>query len=282
MSFRATPRRISVAMGTYNCAPTLAESIDSLLAQTFTDWELIMCDDASTDSTLEIAREYERKYDNIKVISHSRNQGLAASLNDCIAQCSPGSEFIARQDGDDISLPTRFETQVKFLDAHPEYALVSTAMINFDQSGDWGVQRKPCKPTRRTFANTSPFCHAPVMMRQNALEQVGFYTVSPLLRRGQDFWLWHKFYLAGFKGYNLQEPYYKMRDDRAASSRRTFKSRLQGARVQIQVMRNLGLSPWLYPKALRGIIVGLLPKPLYDYLHKKNIQKARRANVADV
>jgi len=263
--------RVSVAMGIRNCASTLPESIDSLLAQTYQDWELIMCDDASTDNTLDVALSYSAKYDNIRVIKNEVNLGLAASLNRCIELASPEAEFIARQDGDDISEPERFEVQVRFLDQHPEYVLVSTAMTNFDETGIWGIQRKPEFPTVQDFIKISPFCHAPVMMRRKELAEVGNYTVSKYLRRGQDYWLWHKFYIAGYKGCNLQTAYYRMRDDRAATSRRKFIDRLYGSKVHYQVMKNLKLPVINYIWALRGVIVGLLPKFVYDRLHRRNI-----------
>lgn len=263
--------RITVIMGIYNCASTLAESIDSLLSQTFSDWELVMCDDASTDDTYKIAQEYAVRYENIKVLQNKSNMGLAATLNKCIEHACADAEFIARQDGDDISEPTRFAVQVNFLDNHPEYALVSTAMTCFDESGSWGVQLKKEKPEISDFAYTSPFCHAPVMMRKKELESVGNYTVHKYLRRGQDFYLWHKFYREGYKGYNIQTAYYRMRDDRAATCRRKFKDRLYGAIIHVEVMRNLRIPFWKYPLALKGILVGLIPLKIYERLHRKSV-----------
>lgn len=271
MSFSEKSHRISVVMGIYNCASTLSDSIDSLLSQTYSDWELVMCDDASTDDTYEIAKEYAARFENIKVLRNAKNIGLAATLNKCIEHTCTEAEFIARQDGDDISEPTRFAVQVNFLDNHPEYVLVSTAMTCFDEFGSWGVQCKKEKPEIGDFAYTSPFCHAPVMMRKKELEIVGKYTESKYLRRGQDFYLWHKFYREGYKGYNIQTAYYRMRDDRAATCRRKFKDRLYGARVHVEMMRNLKIPFWKYPLALKGILVGLIPLKIYERLHRKSV-----------
>jgi len=206
MAYVKKKRKISIIMGIYNCADTLREALDSILAQTYTDWEMIMCDDCSTDNTMEVAQEYVDRYDNFLLIKNKRNSRLAATLNHCLEYAE--SEYIARMDGDDISIPERFAVQVAFLDAHPEYAFVSCSMINFDGNGEWGVQTKPEKPCIRDFVYTSPFCHAPVMMRRKVLNEVGNYTVKKALRRGQDFYLWHKFYRTGYKGYNIQTPYY--------------------------------------------------------------------------
>lgn len=271
MSYIEKAYRVSVIMGIYNCANTLAESIDSLIKQTYTDWELIMCDDCSSDDTLMIAQSYAERYTNIKIIKNMQNLGLGACLNRCLENCCDSSEFIARQDGDDISEPNRFETEVRFLDNNQKYAFVSTAMICFDERGIWGIQRKPKNPVPNDFANMSPFCHAPVMMRKEILKSIGNYTVNKYLRTGQDYYLWHKYYRNGYVGYNIQEPYYRMRDDRAATLRRNMKNRIYGSKIQLEIMRNLNLPFWKYPKCLRGIIVGLLPKSIYEYFHRKSV-----------
>lgn len=265
--------RIAVVMGIYNCSATLRDSIDSLLSQTYTDWELIMCDDASTDNTLSIAREYAEKYDNIRVIHNKTNLGLAASLNHCIENVNKNAEFIARQDGDDISLSNRFAIQIDFLDRHPEFAFVSTAMTRFDDNGIWGEQTRPEIPNKMHFVKSSPFFHAPVMMRRKELAEVGNYTVSKYLRRGQDYYLWHKFYCKGYKGYNIQTSYYSMRDDRDASLRRKFIDRLYGLKIHLEVMRNLKIPFIYYPYALRTIIIGLLPLKIYEKLHRRSVNK---------
>ena len=271
MAYIKRERKVSVIMGIYNCADTLSEAIDSLLVQTFADWELIMCDDGSTDDTVVVARSYEERYENILLIQNSRNIGLPATLNRCIEYAD--SEYIARMDGDDISMPNRLEKEVRFLDEHPEYALVSCEMIHFDENGEWGISRYEEKPEKRDFLKKSPFCHAGCIMRTSALRDVGNYTVNEELRRGQDYWLWHKFYCAGYKGYNLQEPLYKMRDGQEALKRRTFRSSIYSMKTQWRIFSNLGL-PWLCRfKALRGPMVAMLPKFLYVFLHKRK-QKA--------
>ena len=75
MAYIKRKRKVSVIMGIYNCADTLSEAIDSLLVQSFADWELIMCDDGSTDDTVVVAQSYEERYENILLIQNSRNIG---------------------------------------------------------------------------------------------------------------------------------------------------------------------------------------------------------------
>ena len=232
-------------MGVYNCAGTLPEALDSLMSQTYRGFKIIMCDDRSTDGTYSVAQRYAEKYDNIILLKNDRNLKLAATLNRCLEYAD--TEYVARMDGDDISLPGRFEKEINFLDHHPEYGFVSTAMIYFDESGDWGVGRPTEKPTKNDFTKGSPFCHAPCMVRASAFQAVGGYTDRPSLERLEDYYLWYKFYVNGFSGFNLTEPLYKMRDDKSAMLRRKFRHRIEGFKINLEVFRGLDLPyPYLY------------------------------------
>ena len=272
MTYSKKQRKVSVIMGIYNCASTLAEAIDSLLAQTYTDWELIMCDDGSIDETVAIAESYVERFDNILLIRNEYNMGLPATLNHCLEYAE--SEYIARMDGDDKSMPGRFQKEVDFLDLHPEYALVSCSMLCFDEKGVWGEQGHKAIPTKRDFAFESPFCHAPCVMRREALADVGNYTVRKDLRRGQDYYLWHKFYCKNYKGYNIQEPLYMMRDDQDAANRgRSLSRAFHSMRIKAEVMRNLKLPFWLYYRLFRNFFVALLPTSLYLKLHHAKVNR---------
>ena len=101
--------KISVIMGVHNGEKTLPRAIESILNQTFADFELIICDDCSSDSTVHVINDYIRKDDRVILIKNKSNSGLAASLNNCI-KISKG-EYIARMDDDDVSHAERFEKQ---------------------------------------------------------------------------------------------------------------------------------------------------------------------------
>lgn len=254
-------------MGIYNCASTLREALDSMLAQTYQGFKIIMCDDGSTDSTYAVAKEYADKYDNFILIKNNHNMKLAATLNHCIEYVD--TEYIARMDGDDLSVPNRLETLLVFLDNHPEYAFVSSAMTHFDENGDWKLTRKEEEPTIDSFKWTSPFCHAPVLMRTNILRSIGDYTVDPKVERMEDYYLWHKFYRAGFKGYNLQQSLYKMRDDKNATVRRRgLSSNFRGYKTDMEILKNLGIKNyWLIP-TLRFLRTILIPNFMMHRLRK--------------
>ena len=123
--------KVSVIMGIYNCEKTLPEAIESILRQTYPNWELILCDDGSSDGTYAIADSYaKRDPQRIILIRNETNKKLAYTLNRCLSVAS--GELIARMDGDDISHPDRFLRQTEYLLAHPDVQLVGTDMRCFD------------------------------------------------------------------------------------------------------------------------------------------------------
>jgi len=254
-------------MGIYNCSPTLEEAIDSIRKQTFTDWELVLCDDGSTDGTLAKAKALANNEARIRVIQNSQNLGLAKTLDHC-ASVARG-EYFARMDGDDRCSPERFAKLVGALDTHPEVAVVSSWMSSFDEDGIWGLVRTKEHPEPRDFVRGSPICHAPCMMRRDAFEAVGGYGGERWLIRAEDYHLWFKFYAKGYRALNLQEPLYSMRDDRNAQARRTLQSRINEAIVRWRGFKMLGLS-WLYRLwAIRPLIIWVTPSFLYNWLRRR-------------
>lgn len=253
--------RVTIITGIYNCADTLDEAVDSILNQTFKEWKWVLCDDGSTDDTYQTAKTYADRYENIILIRNDCNRGLNYTLNHCLEYAD--TEYVARMDGDDISLPNRLEKEVRFLDEHPEYAIVSTGMEYFDEKGTFMKRIPKENPDPLDFPKRTPFCHAPCMVRKEAFDAVGGYSESEKLLRVEDYHLWIKMYAKGFKGYNIPEALYKMRDDREAYSRRKFKYRMNEARVKIIAVKELGLSFTRSIYALKPLIVGVLPEGLY-------------------
>lgn len=259
--------RISVLMGIYNCAPTLQEALDSLYVQTYQDFKIILCDDGSKDDTLKIAEENARQHENVVVIKNERNMGLNYTLNHCLEHAD--TEYIARMDGDDLSMPTRFEKEIKFLDEHPEYAVVSAPMVYFDESGDfrWGKGNGEIKA--KDFVHGTPICHAPCMARTKVIKDVGGYSVDDRLLRVEDYHLWFKVYAAGHKLYMLDECLYKMRDDRNAVMRRNWRNRRNEVYVKHVGYKMIGLPCWYQLYTIIPILKHFAPKCIYDYFHHR-------------
>ena len=152
-------------------------------------------------------------------------------------------------------------------------------MITFDESGDWGYIKTLEKPQIKDFPTTVPmFCHAPCMIRRTAFLDVKGYTVDKKLLRVEDYHLWYKFYAKGYRGYNIQEPLYKMRDDRNALHRRTISARLNGIYATFLGFQMVHLPVWMYIYAVRNalmeIVKIIIPDKLYEYLHKKRLSRS--------
>lgn len=259
--------KVSVIIGIYNCASYLQEALDSLYNQTFQDFEIILCDDGSSDNTYEIAKANASSHSNIVLLRNNKNKGLNYTLNKCLKEAK--GEYIARMDGDDISLPTRFEKEIEFLDKNKAYDIVSCGMIYFDDNGEFMRNKVNEYPEKKDLIKGTIFCHAPCMVRTAAYRAVDGYTEKKRLLRMEDYHLWFKMYAHGYKGHNINEALYMMRDDRNAFKRRTFRSRLNEAYVRFIGYKMLKLPLYSYIFCLRPIIVGLLPNFIYEYFHRK-------------
>lgn len=266
--------KISVIMGIYNCAPTLPEAIESILAQTYTNWELIMCDDASTDNTYDVAKSYQEKYpDKIVLIRNEVNSFLSFSLNHCL-QYATGT-YVARMDGDDISVPERFEKEVRYLQAHPEVQLVGSAMQWFDEkNGPTRIIYKPEHPDKWTLHKQIPFHHATIMTYKSVYDALGGYTVSERTRRCEDYDLWFRFFSENLNGDNIHEVLYLVRENENAIRRRTIKGYWNAYKTTRIGFKLLGYpKQWLAREFLLTIIKGLAPYKVqlaYREWHKKN------------
>jgi glycosyltransferase involved in cell wall biosynthesis len=124
---------VSVIMPVFNAKLYLSEAVESILSQTFADFELITIDDCSTDGSLEILKSFAEKDKRVLVLDNERNLGVTPTLNRGLATAN--GELIARMDADDISLPERLEKQAAFLKAHPEVGLVSGDALAIDAQG---------------------------------------------------------------------------------------------------------------------------------------------------
>jgi glycosyltransferase EpsE len=261
-----TKTRITVLIGAYNCASTLVEALDSLMTQTYKGFRIVLCDDGSKDNTLEVAEKYSRQHSNLIIIHNEHNKGLNYTLNRCLDYAD--TEYVARMDGDDISLPSRFEKEICFLDAHPEYAVVSSPMIYFDEGGPFRRGKGKGEIKAIDFVHGTPICHAPCMARTQVIKQVGGYSVNDKLLRVEDYHLWFKVFSSGEKLYMLDECLYMMRDDRNAIRRRDWMTRKNEAYVKHIGYKMIGL-PWYYQVyAISPLIKYFVPTFIYRHFHK--------------
>lgn len=255
-------------MGVYNSEKTLRECVDSVVAQTYDNWEFIICDDGSADHSYSIAKEYAKKDKRIKPISNGSNKKLPYTLNHCIKNAS--GKYLVRHDADDIMISNRLEKQVEFMENHPEYAVVGSTMYLFDEEDIWGVRPIAELPNKMTFLKGSPFYHPTVIMRTDIIKSLGGYSESGLaLQRLEDAELWYRLFANQYKGYNIQEPLLKFREDRQAYTRRKLSHRIPSVMLQLQGFKKLSMPFWCYLFALKPILAGLTPVSLIRLYHRR-------------
>jgi hypothetical protein len=175
-------------MAVYNGEHFLRDSIDSILGQTFRDFEFIIIDDGSTDDSNRIIRSYADP--RVRLVENEGNLGLTRSLNRGLRLAR--GEFIARQDADDISEPERFAMQVAFLDAYPEVALLGTQYRYMDEAGkSWETDPLPSSPLELRWALLfgTAVIHTSVMLRrEGVLETVGLYDETVAYAQDYEYW----------------------------------------------------------------------------------------------
>ncbi|MBQ8837144.1 MAG: glycosyltransferase family 2 protein [Clostridia bacterium] len=261
---------VSIIVGAYNCADAVGKCIESIIAQTYTNWELIICDDCSRDNTLEVLKKYSQQDERIVVISNPQNMRLAATLNNCLGVAK--GEYVARMDTDDVCLPERIEKQVDFLENNPEYAVVGSAAKVFDGEKIVGVRIPKENPDLNNLLRGPMFMHPTIMMRKSCYDQLGGYTVAKRTVRGQDWDLWFRFFAAGFKGYNMQEPLIIYHESSSDYKKRTLKTATMYTRTAIYGYRLVKAPIFKYYLAFKPIISAIIPTKLMVFYHKKKAE----------
>lgn len=183
--------RLSVVLPVRNGAQYVRLAIDSILRQTFGDFELIIIDDGSTDGTPSILREAAASDRRVRIVE-APHRGISAAMNFAIAEAR--GEYIARADHDDISRPTRFERQISYLDANPDIALVGTWADVIDARGSPTDQRRqfPTRPQslfKELRRGQNRIIHSSVMMRRDCVVGVGGYRQAANTAEDLDLWL---------------------------------------------------------------------------------------------
>ena len=232
---------VSVFMCVQNESAWVANSIESILGQTFADFELLITDDGSMDGTGAILREFERRDSRVRTFSHGKNRGLASSLNEQIGLAR--GRYVARMDGDDIARPDRLQTQVTFLDEHPRVGIVGSYCREIDTEG-----RPVClweRPTedadlQRALLRYNPFIHSTIMLRKEIFSKTGPYDSS--YRYAQDYELWlraaQQFELA-----NIPEPLIDLRVDLEKVARKNREARRCELYALYRHLQTSGVSP---------------------------------------
>ena len=174
--------KVSVIMGIYNMESNFLIAklaINSILNQTYTDFEFIICDDGSNDKTYQMVEFLVKGDSRVILIKNDKNRGLAYSLNQCLRIAK--GKYIARMDADDISILNRLEEEVNFLDNNDEYALVGCNLELIDDNGIWGKRILPKNPNKKDCLFGPPFAHPSIMIRKDVIDKLNGYSIEKII-----------------------------------------------------------------------------------------------------
>lgn len=180
--------KVSVVMPVYNGAEHIREAIDSVLAQTFPDWDFwIINECGSDDGSAEIVTEYAQHDDRFHLVQNTEQLGLAESLN--LGFRLSAGEYIARLDADDLAHPERFAKQVALMDSCPELGICGTWQHHFGENGDW-IHRPPttAEQSRANLLFFCDLCHSTLMLRRSTWVENNFFYDSRYF--SEDYQLW--------------------------------------------------------------------------------------------
>lgn len=261
-------KKVTIIIALYNCDKYLDKCIESLVKQTYKNLEIIICDDKSTDDSYEIACYWSKSDKRIKVIRNNKNMKAGYTRNQCIKLAT--GDYIAIQDADDYSDYSRIEKQVKFLNIHHNVDFVSTGMHCFNNG-------TTCKdyvpsiefPVNKDFLNHLPFAHATTLFRIETLKKVNGYSLDKKLYRVEDFELFFKLYIAGYRGANMNECLYYYYEDENDYSKRKYRYRVNEFFLRYNSYKKMKLLPKAFIWALKPLFVGLIPQKIINSIKKQ-------------
>lgn len=238
---------VSVIIAAYNAEAYIAECINSIIQQTYQNWELIICDDASHDKTRMICNKFAETHDRIKIIYNETNKHAAYSRNRCIEIAN--GKLIAIQDADDVSEKNRLKLEIEAL-LNSDCDFVSSAHYLFDSDGSYFTYYpKERYPSKKSFLSGIPFCHAATIFKKDCLERINGYRNEKNTIRNEDYDMFMRLYASGFCGVNISDVLYGYRVDKNTLSRRSFKYRLSECNIRYTGYKKLHiLFPlgWIY------------------------------------
>ena len=268
---------LSIGIPFFNAEKYLADAICSVLAQTHQHWELILIDDGSTDGSLEIAREFEKKDSRIRVISDGLNKKLPYRLNQIIDESQ--YDYIARMDADDLISSTRIETQFNYLYNNPTIDLVSTGILSL--KNDLTLVGHRCTSSQKiitkadAIVGTTGIIHASIIAKKSWFNRNRYNENNSL---AEDYELWLNAFLKNdLKVGFIEEPLYYYREEQNI----TIEKLLKAYNTQINIIKNVSSKDISFfdrvkcltkIKSKKLIVRVIFLTNLDDFLYKRRIQ----------
>ena len=260
-------------MSVHNSEQFLPFSVESILNQTYRNFEFLIVDDCSTDNSLTLLRGYEKNDSRITIFTNQTNIGLTKSLNFLISQ-SKGS-FIARMDDDDISLPTRFEKQIQFFENNT-FDIIGCNCDEIDQKG-FVTGSKSYPETdlniKKLMTICNPVSHPSVMFKKEMIEKAGCYNES--FKTSQDYELWFRCAALGLTFYTIQEPLLLYRNVRSEFKRKSIRYRIIDMKIRWNGYNVMKIPFYKRIYILIPFIIGIFPIHFVRFLKKFDPRKSK-------
>lgn len=259
--------KVTVLMAEYNTKKEqLKQSIESILNQTYKNFELIIIDDCSNEENIKLIESY--KDDRIRLIRNEKNLGLAASLNKGIELAT--TNYIIRMDTDDIAKIDRIEKQVRFAENNPQYSIIGGRANFFDDKGIYYTTPKSGEIYKSDLIKGTPFIHPTMLINKEHIQKIGGY---PLYRRCQDYAMAMNMYANGYKGCIMEDILIDYRMDTDGYKKKKFKYRVLETKIRFHYYRKLKIGLFQYIYCLKPILAGLMPKKLMQRYQKNKFKR---------
>lgn len=254
---------ISVLMGVLyrkdDTAPLL-RAVESILEQSFSNFEFLICDDGSNAAAVSLLDELSARDERIYLIRGRNKHTLPEKLNECLRHAN--APWIVRMDDDDYSHPDRFERQLAWMRDHPDSAFLGCNVALICGGEVVGKRTFPEFPQIRDFYMTQPFIHPSLLFRREALDAIGGYSEDKHCLLCEDYDLLLRLYEHGYRGANLQEVLFDYTIPLTARGNRRMSHRWNEVVTRWRRFGSLGVLPKALPYVIKPILVGLLPEKL--------------------
>ncbi len=259
--------KISVILSTYNDEKTIKESVESILTQTYKNFELIVINDASNDKTSQILKSVKDK--KVKTISNKKKQGLTKCLNQGLKKAQ--GKFIARMDADDIALPQRLKAQLEYFEKNSKIVLCGTwAQLINKQGRKIKVKKLPISPAKikRKVIKFNPFIHSTIMFKKSILKKIGLYNENYKFAQDYEFLLR---VVSKMPAANIPQTLlkYRLPSPESVSVKNLKDQEKYALRARITALKKLDYPKWQIIFLLKPLLSYLLPANLKLFIYKK-------------
>jgi teichuronic acid biosynthesis glycosyltransferase TuaG len=256
------PKEGSVICTAKNAAATIERTIRSILAQDFQNWEMIIVDDGSTDDTVSIVNAFTQADPRIRLVA-TGGIGRGRALNRALSEAK--ADLIANIDADDESHPSRLRCQLKAMEQHPQFTVISTEWIEIRGGArpDWpkidGDVSFQVADVTKSVASYNPICHSSVIMRNSDIARLGGY--DEVRRLVIDYDLWVRCAVAGLRLGQMRVPLvaHRIHPDQFYRTSGRLRYLFEGARVQLRAIRALGGARVYLPLMILRLLWGVMP-----------------------